>query len=146
MFQLRDRLSGSNPQPQAQVSHSTHTRTQTHRHCRGPCGQIQAQNVPPKSAVRKPPPRQRLFSIFKIASTVQGRRGLLGGLVGHSLPESQSRPSPSPSPSPASQLPSAQLQRFPLPEYCDSVGTLPYPHHRRGVSDPEVPAVLKRLL
>jgi hypothetical protein len=138
MFQLRDRLSGSNPQPQAQVSHSTHTRTQTHRHCRGPCGQIQAQNVPPKSAVRKPPPRQRLFSIFKIASTVQGRRGLLGGLVGHSLPESQPQPQPS--------FPASQPQRFPLPEYCDSVGTPPYPHHRRGVSVPEVPAVLKRLL
>jgi hypothetical protein len=50
--------------------------------------------------------------------------------------------SPSPVPAPAP----AQLQRFPLPQYCDSVGTLPYPHHRRGVSVPEVPAVLKRLL
>jgi len=103
------------PQAQAQVSHST--RTQTHRHCRGPCGHIQAQNVPPKSAVRKPPPRRRLFSILKIASTAQGRRGLLGGLVGHSLPESQPpAPVPAQLPScPASEIPAS---RFPSTVLC----------------------------
>jgi hypothetical protein len=115
MFQLRDRLSGSNPQAQAHVSRSTHTRPQTHRHCRGPCGQIQAQNVPPESAVRKPPRRRRLFSISKIASTVQGRRGLLGGLVGWWATASQS---PGPGPSPASEIPASRVLY--------SLGTLPY--------------------